>query len=170
MPIDPLEESSSGKEGGFFTRRILLVIGWVGFLVSLVGPAVANVRFLFPNVVYEPPTLFKVGKPEDFPPESATFIAEHKVFISHESQGFRAISAVCTHLRCTINPFVDPDDRYPVRYARCPCHGSVFDINGNVLDGPAPRPLDFFAVRLAPDGRLQVDAGRQVAHDDYFKA
>jgi Rieske Fe-S protein len=111
-----------------------------------------------------------VGKPEDFPPDSAIFIPERKIFISRAPQGFRAISAVCTHLRCTINPFVDPDDRYPVRHSLCPCHGSVFDIDGNVLDGPAPRPLEFFAMRLAPDGRLQVDAARRVPPAWYFRA
>ncbi len=160
MPMNPPERHSPPNEGGLLSRRNLLGVGWLGFFVSIIGPALANLRFLFPNVVYEPPTLFKVGKPDDYLPDSATFLPEHKVFIARGPDGFRAISAVCTHLRCTINPFVEADDKYPVTHSRCPCHGSVFDINGNVLDGPAPRPLDFFSVSLAPDGRLQVDAGR----------
>lgn len=168
MPIEPPEESLQ-RDTGFLSRRNLLSIGWVGFFLSITGPAVANIRFLFPNVVYEPPSLFKIGKPEDYPPDSSTFIPEHKIFISHDSEGFRAISAVCTHLRCTIDPFREPDERYPVRHAHCPCHGSVFDADGNVLDGPAPRPLDFFEVRFAPDGRLQVDAGKQIPPTQYFK-
>lgn len=168
MPNNPEEKDKEGRPGGL-SRRALLGIGWAGLSVSIVGPAMANVRFLFPNVVYEPPKVFKVGRPEDFPPESSTFIAEHKVFISHDPEGFRAVSAVCTHLRCTINPFEEPDERYPVRHARCPCHGSVFDSDGNVLDGPAPRPLDFFEVRIAPDGRLQVDAAMSIPSSKYFK-
>lgn len=169
MPTEPFEECSDEKEGSCLSRRNLLAIGWTGFFISLVGPAAANVRFLFPNVVYEAPTLFKVGKPEEYPSDSATFIPERKIFISHEPEGFRVISAVCTHLRCTINPFSEPDEKYPVRHTLCPCHGSVFDINGNVLDGPAPRPLEFYRVHLAPDGRLQVDAGLRVPPTQHLK-
>jgi cytochrome b6-f complex iron-sulfur subunit len=152
------------------SRRTLLGLGWFGFLISIVGPLFANVRFLFPNVVYEPPARFKISRPEDYPVGSVTFIEKQRVFIFHEPEGFRVISAICTHLRCTVNSFEPPDDHYPVEHAHCPCHGSVFARkDGRVLQGPAPRPLEIYLIDRAPDGRLAVDTGKKVRPDYVFK-
>lgn len=60
-----------------------------------------------------------------------------------------AFSAICTHQGCTVKPAGD-------RYA-CPCHGSVFDLAGGVVNGPAQRPLDTLDVHVAGD---QVVTGR----------
>ncbi len=60
-----------------------------------------------------------------------------------------AFSPSCTHLGCGCQWF--PADR---RF-KCPCHGSVFDIAGKVLAGPAPRPLDGMPAKTE-DGRLLV--------------
>jgi len=151
-------------------RRTLLGLGWFSFLISIVGPLFANVRFLFPNVVYEPPARFKISRPEDYPVGSVTFIEKQRVFIFHEPEGFRAISAVCTHLRCTVNSFEPPDDHYPVEHSHCPCHGSAFaKKDGRVLKGPAPRPLEIYLIDRAPDGRLVVDTSKTVKKDYVFK-
>jgi Rieske Fe-S protein len=50
----------------------------------------------------------------------------------------------------------------------CPCHGSVFDEQGSVKGGPAPRALTWFQVTLSKDNRLLVDKGRTVAADKYL--
>ncbi|MEE8386776.1 MAG: Rieske (2Fe-2S) protein, partial [Dehalococcoidia bacterium] len=160
---DERDEDGQSTKEGLMSRRFLLGVGGTGSLVSLVGPVVANVRFLFPNVVYEPSAVFKVGRPGDYPAGTSTFVADRKVYILHEPEGFRCLSAVCTHLRCTVDSFQPANDNYPFRHAFCPCHGSVFDGDGNVVVGPAPRPLEFYAIQVAPDGRLQVDANRRVA-------
>lgn len=151
------------------SRRLLLGTGWCGFLVSIVGPALANIRFLFPNVVYEGPSLFKVGRPDEFPSGSITFLEEQRLFVLRDPEGFRALSAVCTHLRCTVGPFVPPTAQWKETHSLCPCHGSVFAKDGRVLQGPAPRPLDFYRVSLAPDGRLLVDTAAIVSKDDLFR-
>ncbi len=157
-----LAPETPALEGARVPRRLLLGAGWCGLALSLVGPALANIRFLFPNVVYEGPTLIKVGRPEDYPPGSVTFLEERRLFILHDPGGFRALSAVCTHLRCTVGAFVPADAQWKEAHARCPCHGSVFARDGHVLQGPAPRPLDFYRVSLAPDGRIFVDGRRIV--------
>jgi cytochrome b6-f complex iron-sulfur subunit len=151
------------------SRRVLLGTGWCGFLVSIVGPALANVRYLFPNVVYEGPTQFKLGRPEEYPAGSITSLEQQRLFVLHEPEGFRVLSAICTHLRCSIGPFVPPGGEWKVEHSRCPCHGSVFARDGRVLQGPAPRPLDFYRVSLAPDGRLLVDTAAIVGKDSIFK-
>jgi len=169
--LKPGPQSETPAPRGFrVSRRVLLGTGWCGFLLSIVGPALANVRFLFPNIVYEGPTLFKVGKPGEYPVGSVTFLEDLRFFMLHEPDGFRALSAICTHLRCTTGPFVPPDAQWKAAHSRCPCHGSVFAKDGRVLQGPAPRPLDFYRVSLAPDGRLLVDTAAVVGKGDVFKA
>lgn len=169
MPTPGFPPEPQAPEGSRISRRLLLGTGWCGFLVSIVGPALANLRYLFPNVVYEGPTQFKVGRPEEYPAGSATFLEEQRLFILREPEGFRALSAICTHLRCTTGPFVPPEAQWKEPHSRCPCHGSIFAKDGRVLQGPAPRPLDFYRVSLAPDGRLLVDTAAIVGKNDVFK-
>lgn len=147
------------------SRRTLLSIGWIASIVSIFGPGLANIRYLFPNVLYETPTAYKLKKPADYLPGTITFNEERKLFIFHDRHGYRAMSAVCTHLRCTVGPFGPGKNSTSL----CPCHGSVFDRNGNVLSGPAPRPLPFFRLAMSPDERLQVDTQDVVGADIYFK-
>lgn len=164
----PKTDAEATKER--IKRRTLLGFGWLGFLVSIAGPLFANVRFLFPNVVYEPPARFKISRPQDYPIGSVTFIEKQRVFIFHEPEGFRAVSAICTHLRCTVSPFEPPSDDHAVEHARCSCHGSVFaKVDGRVLKGPAPRPLEMYLIDRAPDGRLVIDTGKTVKSDYVFK-
>lgn len=163
-----MEEKKTEKKWGL-TRRALLGTGWSAFLVSIVGPAIASVRFLFPNIVYEAPSVFKLGGPKDYPQGSVAFVEEQRLFIFHEPEGIRAISAICTHLRCTTGPFEPPDGHYRVIHSHCPCHGSVFDKAGKVLQGPAPRPLESYMITMAPDGRLLVDTNILVGPEYHLK-
>ena len=162
-----IEEDGQGeaKEKEGVSRRSLLSIGWIASLVSLIGPGLANIRYLFPNVLYETPTAFKLRKPADYPANSISFEEDRRLFVFNDRHGFRAMSAVCTHLRCTVGSFGPEKDST----SRCPCHGSLFDKQGRVLSGPAPRPLDFFRLAESPDGRLQVDTQDYVSSDTYFK-
>ena len=162
-----IEEGGQGgaKEKAGVSRRSLLSIGWIASLVSLIGPGLANIRYLFPNVLYETPTAFKLRRPAEYPPNSISFEEDRRLFVFNDRHGFRAMSAVCTHLRCTVGPFGPGKDAT----SRCPCHGSLFDKQGRVLSGPAPRSLDFFRLTESPDGRLQVDTQDIVSSDMYFK-
>lgn len=74
------------------------------------------------------------------------------VIIVHSSQGFVAFSAVCTHLSCLVN--FDQDKQQ----ITCPCHGGVFDLNGNVVGGPVPRPLPPYKVEVV-GSKVVVSAG-----------
>jgi len=127
-------------------------------LISAVGVSLAAVvRFLTPSVFYEPPQTFKIGDPGDFPFGPPTFLADEKIYVFREREkGFAVASAVCTHLGCTVKFFAS-DDKF-----HCPCHGSVFGANGNVLHGPAPRALEWFEVTEARDGQLRVDKDKVV--------
>jgi cytochrome b6-f complex iron-sulfur subunit len=137
-----------------------LTIGWLAGAFAICASTVGAVRFLVPNVLFEPSLLFKAGKPEDYADGSVTFLEEERVFLVRQGNTFRCVSAICTHLGCTVNR---ADHGY-----HCPCHGSVFDEQGNVKSGPAPRPLEWFLVALSKDSRLLVDKSQRVNSDKYL--
>ena len=67
---------------------------------------------------------------------------------------FLVLVGVCTHLGCTPN-WLEAEQKY-----KCPCHGSGFRKSGIHFEGPAPRPLERFAISLANDGQILVDKTR----------
>ena len=81
----------------------LLTAGWAAVIAGLTGTAFAAVRSLIPNVLYEPNRRLKVGPPKDYNEPSTTFLPEPRVFVVRENHTIRAISAVCTHLGCTVD-------------------------------------------------------------------
>lgn len=136
-----------------------LSLGWGSALLALGASLAAAARFLVPNVLYEPSRRFKALKPEDYP-EGPTFLPNLRVFLFKKGNSFRAASAVCTHLGCTVN--------LAGSGFHCPCHGSVFDQSGAVLSGPAPSPLAWFDLTLSRDGRLVIDTSQAVKPDKYL--
>ena len=135
---------------------LTLSLGWCSGLFALAASLAAAARFLVPNVLYEPNRRFKALKPDDYP-EGPTFLPNLRVFLFREGNTFRAVSAVCTHLGCTVN--------LAGAGFHCPCHGSVFNQNGAVVSGPAPSPLAWFQLTLSPDGHLIIDTSQQVKAD-----
>ncbi len=85
------------------TRRDFFgLIGHTSIGSSIAGSAVITYKYLNPNVLFEPPSIFKVGNADDFAEDSIKFIEARKLFIINREGGFQAISAVCTHLGCTV--------------------------------------------------------------------
>jgi cytochrome b6-f complex iron-sulfur subunit len=170
----PKAESREPRAGpsGESRRSVLARLATAVGLAGLGAQAGIVVRSLVPNVSYDPPTIVKVGRPESFA-DGLTFVSDRRVFIVRDGKTFRAISAVCTHLGCTVRAEAteqrdqaDPDGRRQIQVYQfaCPCHGSRFLADGSNLSGPAPRPLPAFSLALAPDdGQLVVDVGKEVA-------
>jgi Rieske Fe-S protein len=94
-----------------------------------------------------------LGNVKDLPPGSFRVMGE--VVLARDSGGVYAMSAVCTHAGC------------PTRVSGaglfCPCHGSVFDQDGNVTRGPARQALPHFQVDIAGDGAITVQASTLVS-------
>ena len=128
-----------------------------------IGTLFTTVKFLRPNVLFEPPTRFRVARPEEIPLGTLVILPEQKLFVAHARDGYFAMSTTCTHLGCMTRYFPDQKAIF------CPCHGSRFDESGRVTAGPAPRPLERFHPSLA-DGELVVDVRRPVAGDFILKA
>ena len=107
---------------------------------------------------------FKGGPVENYPPDSVTLNKEQKVFIVRAREGyFYAVSAVCMHLGCIANWKAEEST------IDCPCHGSKFDKEGRVLEGPAPRPLPRFSMTLDEQGQLVVDKASIVSDEVILK-
>ena len=142
--------STPSPQSNEVTRRAFLTGAWMAFAGFLASGAAATARFMFPNVLYEPSQRFKMGKAKDLP-LGVTINKEQRVWVVREENGIYAIWSRCTHLGCTPNWFA-AESRF-----RCPCHGSNFNLQGDVIAGPAPKPLWRVAVSVAPDGDLVID-------------
>ncbi len=102
-------------------------------LIVLVGTSgVLLWRFLVPRSKTQGRELLEM-KQEDIPLRGALVYKQARVVVIRSEQEIYALSLVCPHLGCTVN--VTPDQLV------CPCHGSAFDREGNVLKGPSPKPL-----------------------------
>jgi cytochrome b6-f complex iron-sulfur subunit len=96
------------------------------------------------------------GPVADFTPSSVRpFPAGRFYLVRLADGGFLALSCKCTHLGCAV-PWEEKDGAFA-----CPCHASTFDMRGEVLSPPAPRPLDLFAVAIE-GGVVMVDTARRI--------
>jgi cytochrome b6-f complex iron-sulfur subunit len=128
-------------------------VGWVAFSAACTSSLVATARFLFPNVLFEPPQAFKAGFPSEYTvgEVDTRWKDSFGVWIVRNSDGFYALIAVCTHLGCSPN-WLAAENKF-----KCPCHGSGFYKTGVNFEGPAPRPLERARIVLADDGQILVD-------------
>ena len=132
------------------TRRSFLLWGWAAFLAFVASSAGSVLRFFLPNVLYEPSQKFRAGKVAEYP-LGITIDKANRVWIVRNDKGLYAMWSCCTHLGCTPNWF-PAETRF-----RCPCHGSNFSADGDVIAGPAPKPLWRVQVTQTPQGDLLVD-------------
>jgi cytochrome b6-f complex iron-sulfur subunit len=142
----------------FLSTLALLWIGWGAFVAGLTAFTVMLGRFMFPNVLAEPPSTIKIGLPSNYEPDAVNerFKAEWGFWVVRSTRYngqdiIYAIKSVCTHLGCPPN-WLAGEQKF-----KCPCHGSGFYISGVNFEGPAPRPLERFKVTLADDGQIVVD-------------
>ena len=146
--------------GGFWFGS-LLATGLTTLAVTHLMWLLGIVRFMFPNVLIEAPTKFKVGLADDYADGQVDlrYKADFGVWIVRHTyegrQQIYALRAVCTHLGCTPN-WLEAEQKF-----KCPCHGSGFYKDGINFEGPAPRPLERYAIRIAEDGQLEVDKSRK---------
>jgi cytochrome b6-f complex iron-sulfur subunit len=98
-----------------------------------------------------PPSVFDLGDAGGFPKGSRTIRGEVPAVIINQEGALQAISLICTHLGCTIEENKENGGGFT-----CPCHGSVFDENGKVVNGPAQEPLRSLRVEIIGENKVMV--------------
>jgi cytochrome b6-f complex iron-sulfur subunit len=145
------------------TRREFLGWAWAVSLAGLFGQAgTALFSFLRPRIA---PGAFGsavvAGALEEFEPGTVSYVQSGRFYISRlEDGGVLALWQRCTHLGCTV-PWREDEGQF-----HCPCHSSIFNRQGEVIGGPAPRPLDHFPISLE-DGNLVVDTSHPVNRSQF---
>lgn len=156
-PPKPPAKAPEARRGFLFALfGSWFAIAWVAMTASLIGWLLGTVRFLFPNVLSEPPSKFKVGLPDQY--EEGKVVDRYKdqnAWIVRYQGKIYALSTTCTHLGCTPN-WLEAAQKF-----KCPCHGSGFYITGVNFEGPAPRPLERWAISLGEDGQIVVDKSKK---------
>jgi len=145
------------------TRRAWLGLAWGAFSAASAAALAATGRFMFPNVLNEPPQQFKVGFPNEYgmgvderwKEKFGIWLVRTPDDIDQHASGFYSLISTCTHLGCTPN-YLSAENKF-----KCPCHGSGFRLTGVNFEGPAPRPLERARVVLADDGQILVDKSRK---------
>jgi len=144
-------------------RRFCQATGAAACAVAAGGAAVLSADFLRPRVLFEPPTRFSAGLPEAVDVGQLITNEVYRAYVIRRRDGFRALSSVCTHLGCVTR--YEPGEET----IACPCHGSRFSLDGEVLAGPAPRSLRWLQMALSPRGEIEVDTAVEVPEGTVFR-
>src|SRR4030042_1497932 len=134
------------------SRRKLITYAWLGAGVITLGELIGGTfAFLWPRRKDgKGEKVFVAGKVSDFEVDKVAYFRKEKTFVLRLEGGFLAFSAICPHLRCIVNW-----DEMSRKFD-CPCHGAKFNRNGEVLEGPPPRPLDLYKLQIVEE-KLVID-------------
>jgi cytochrome b6-f complex iron-sulfur subunit len=163
-PAAPAVPKPAPKPAAKASRRFFLFtwigIAWASMCAALAAMTLGTVRFLYPNVLNEPPNKFKAGFPDNFEEGKVTdrYKDQNTWVVKNEGKIY-ALSTTCTHLGCTPN-WLEREQKF-----KCPCHGSGFYISGINFEGPAPRPLERWAVAIGDDGQIVVDKSKKFQYE-----
>lgn len=146
-------------------RQFLLVALAAAGAALVVQAGAALYQFLKPTPqVGGFGSVVNAGNVKEFKVGTVETVREMHGFVSRvDASGALVMSWRCTHLGCTV-PWVESEQQF-----HCPCHGSIFNTKGEVLAGPAPRPLDLFPAQVA-NNDLVVDTSRVIERNHYDPA
>lgn len=151
----PVTESERFSPKVVQRRDFLGLTALWSFITTVALMIIGALRLPMPSVFPEPGSKFRIGPPDRFPKDTGTVIAGRNILVQHDDDGIRVLSLVCTHLGCIVH-------REGEGGFICPCHGTRFDPEGAVVQGPAPSGLRSFHATFAPNGEIVVDSGREV--------
>ena len=121
----------------------LLGLGLFSTTISVLYPVW---RFIVPPANAEPATDSVIaGKVAEFKPNTGALVkfgTKPAILVRTSDGQFRAFTAVCTHLECTVQYKAETSQIW------CACHNGLYDLSGSVVSGPPPRPLEAFKVNL----------------------
>ena len=150
MSVDVPAPRLEGSGPPFSRRTFLDSLLAVGFVSTAVAIAYPVAWYLVPPASGEPDTASAVAaKAAELKPNSGKvfkFGSRPGIVVRTADGEVRAFSAVCTHLDCTVQFKGDTSQLW------CACHNGMYDLGGNVVAGPPPRPLERFTVNVRGEG------------------
>jgi len=147
-----MEKITQAKPAGIGRRQFIGYLWLASILAALGETGVGLAGFLWPRLkAGDFGSKFVVGRVQDFPVGTAVAIPAGRFSLVHLESGFLVIYQRCTHLGCITQPWDEDKQAF-----HCTCHGSLFTREGEVISGPAPRPLDLFPIEIV-DGEIVVD-------------
>jgi cytochrome b6-f complex iron-sulfur subunit len=154
-------ESQKTDSRRSFLTKLWVVLGFVA-LAEFIAVAVAFLRPGKSKVSRDSDSVvINAGPVDKFAPNTITAFVRGRFYLARlKDGGFLALSSKCTHLGCTL-PWVEKENKFV-----CPCHASAFDITGNVINAPAPRALDIYAVNIEND-IVKVDTGKSLKRGEF---
>ena len=162
MTEGPNEEATATEP----SRRSFLSKLWIGLgLVALAEIIAVVFAFLRSNKSKareaDSNAMVTAGAVSKFEPNSVTAFVRGRFYLARlEDGGFLALSRKCTHLGCTV-PWVEKETQFA-----CPCHASAFDITGEVINSPAPRPLDIYPIFIE-NNVVKVDTSKPLKRSEF---
>ena len=162
MNEEPNEEAAATEP----SRRSFLNKLWIGLgLVALAEVVAVVFAFLRSNKSKareaDSNAMVTAGAASKFEPNSVTAFVRGRFYLARlEDGGFLALSRKCTHLGCTV-PWVEKEMKFA-----CPCHASAFDITGDVINSPAPRPLDIYPIFIE-NNVVKVDTSKPMKRNQF---
>jgi cytochrome b6-f complex iron-sulfur subunit len=153
MPSNDPKTSVDGVNRRGFIGIITRILLWLSGLGGVGG----LVRFLSYQPGFVKSGRYTLEPPSAYPAQGSTLYAIEGFVLYRDEQGFFARSLVCPHLGCVV--------QQESGGFKCPCHGSGFGQMGELLNGPARKPLKPIQVELDQEGRLVVDVNVEVAWD-----
>ena len=162
------------QERGFLSRldrRSFMAYGlWAATIALIVEGGVISVQAMRPQPKAAAfGSTFDAGPVDDFEVGSITYFLDGRFYISRLPGGLLALYRKCTHLGCVVPWRADEQSEDSVAGSgrfNCPCHASIFNRFGEVKGGPAPRPLDIFAIEIDGD-RVIVDTGAIITRGSF---
>jgi cytochrome b6-f complex iron-sulfur subunit len=160
---EALKEEAAANEP---SRRSFLNKLWVGLgLVALAEVVAVVFAFIRSNKhkarEADSDAMVTAGAVGKFEPNSVTAFVRGRFYLARlEDGGFLALSRKCTHLGCTV-PWVEKEMKFA-----CPCHASAFDITGDVINSPAPRPLDIYPIFIE-NNVVKVDTSKPMKRNQF---
>lgn len=162
MPKKTKEKSTAPEP----SRRSFLTKLWIGLgIIALAEFIALTFAFLRPSKLKarreSAVSIVTAGMVDKYKPNSVTAFVRGKFYLAClEDGGFLALSRTCTHLGCTV-PWVEEEMKFA-----CPCHGSAFDITGNIIEAPAPRALDIYPVTIE-NKIIKIDTRKPIKRDSF---
>ncbi|GAB4159833.1 MAG: hypothetical protein Kow00107_08190 [Planctomycetota bacterium] len=122
------------------------------------------VRAIFSRAPVQPPNTFLAGFPEDYSEGEVKAFPDHSVFVRRDNDSFIAFSSLCTHMSCELD-WNSQEGTFD-----CDCHGSRFKSDGKVMNLPAKRPLERYAIYFHERLGLVVDLSRKAKSEQEWSS